>query len=99
MRLFEMLQIIVNMVLIIIISKKTKISIQYALVGLNIIFLILHLCFEGIRYQMTFTYILLFAFVLLAALKLYNKKDTMRVPKVGRIIIKSTAMIILKVTG
>lgn len=99
MRLFEMLQIIANMILIIIISKKINPLAQFSLVGLNIIFFILHTSFEGIRYQMSFSYIILIAFIVLSALKIYKKEDIKGLPKFRMFIIKGITMILLIVTG
>ena len=58
MRRFELLLILVNLLSLLLLDfKKQSKAIWLGAVGLNIIMFIIHGIFEGVRYQMAFSYI------------------------------------------
>ena len=100
MQTFELLLILVNLLSLLLLGfKKQSKAIWLGAVGLNIIMFIIHGIFEGVRYQMAFSYIFVILLTVYALVKINDKFYQSKIPKAIKMIVISLSMICLVLTS
>ncbi len=99
MRTFEVVLILVNLLALLLSFKKQSKVVWLAAAGGNLIAFIIHGIFEGLRYQMAFSYVFVILFVVYAFAKTNDKFFEVRVPKVLKVIAISLSFVLLALTS
>lgn len=98
MRTFEIILIIVNLLALFLQFRQLSKEIQLWSAGINLTVLIVHGIFEGLRYQMAFSYAFVFVLLTLAFIKVIQKSER-RTPGRLKGIAFSLSFILLAITA
>lgn len=100
MRIFEIVLILVNFLSLLLNFKKQSKAVWLGAAGVNLSVLLLHGIFEGIRYQLSFSYIFVILFVVYTLVKTTNNKFfEAKTPKALKVIIISLSSVFLALTS
>jgi predicted dienelactone hydrolase len=98
MRTFEILLILVN-ALALVLSMKNNAKVTWlGIVALNLVVLSLHGLFEGFRYQMAFSYVLVALISLFTLIKTISRRE-LKTPKVLKLITLGLSLVALVFTA
>ena len=98
MRMFEAVLILVNIVSLFLSVRKQSKTVWIGAAGVNLFVLLIHAIFEGIRYQMTFSYMFVLLLTLLALIKTNQRFETKNI-KVLKVIGISLSFVLLVFTS
>lgn len=86
MRTFEILLILINFLTLFMSFKNQSKRIRLGVAGVNLSLFIIHSIFEGLRYQMIFSYIFVIAFVVYTLVKIKEKYFETKTPKALKVM-------------
>lgn len=98
MRMFEIVLILVNLVALGLNFKKQSRAVWLKIAGVNLFVLLIHGIFEGLRYQMAFSYVFVILFVILTLIKTTDRFFKAKAPKVLKIITGGISFVLLVLT-
>src|SRR5689334_7055529 len=98
MRMFEIVLILVNMSALGLNFIKQSKAVWLKIAGANLFVLLSHGIFEGLRYQMAFSYLFVVIFVMLTLIKTTDGFFEAKVPKALKIITGSISFVFLMLT-
>ncbi|MCH5584421.1 dienelactone hydrolase family protein [Shimazuella sp. AN120528] len=99
MRIFEMILILVNLISLFLSFKKQSKVVWLLVTGVNLSVFFFHVVFEGVRYQMAFSYLFVILLVAYTLIKTNKRFFEARFPKVLKIIVISLSLIFLAATS
>src|ERR1051325_6175575 len=98
MRIFEVVLILVNLLILMLSFKKRSKAVWLGIVGVNIFVFFLHDVFEGLRYQMAFSYTFVNLITVYTLIQAFFRLEV-RIPKVLKIIAVSLSFVLLVLTA
>src|SRR5215475_969508 len=99
MRTFEVALLLVNFLLLFWGLKKQSRTIVLGLAGVNMIVFSIHALFEGLRYQMVFSYVFVILFTMYAIIKTNDKFSKVKISKALKWIAVSLSFLLLLFTS
>ncbi|MCX7749716.1 MAG: Platelet-activating factor acetylhydrolase plasma/intracellular isoform II [Clostridia bacterium] len=100
MRIFEILLVFacINLCLWSMVGMEKKFKLFTALIGINTLLFLVHMISEGLRWQLTFSYLLTLFFILIPLMKHLLKDKLPKFPKLVKIPLGVLSLIILVLT-
>ena len=99
MQTFEVMLILVNILsLTLQVRKQTK-PIWWWITGMNLVVLFVHAIFEGLRYQMAFSYVFVVLLTVFTIVKTNHRFFESKIPKALKVILTSLCFVLLSFTS
>lgn len=99
MRLFEVLLILVNLFTLFLSFRRQLKVLRLGIVSVNLLMFLFHGIFEGLRYQMAFSYIFVILFMVITLVKTNDKFYEAKFPKALKVIAISLSILFLGFTA
>jgi predicted dienelactone hydrolase len=99
MRTFEVLLIFMNVLPLVLNLKKQPRAVWWGIAGVNLIVFLIHAIFEGLRYQMIFSYVFVVLLLIFTFVKTNNRFFESKTPKALKVIAISLCFVLLSFTS
>lgn len=99
MRIFEAALILVNLLALLLSFKKQSQVVWLRMAGINLLIFLVHGLFDGLRYQMIFSYLLVVLFTIIALAKTNDTRHKIKIPRILKVFMLGLSVLSLGLTS